>query len=124
MCPGREVFEEAEQVARSLKVMGFREGDQIPVFLRLVPEFISLLLAAEKIGASVLCRDNTLEENVEAAVKAGAKIIFVHDFLSQEEKAAFQAGGIETIITLSPLERGSPGEYAPACPELSGFLLS
>jgi acyl-coenzyme A synthetase/AMP-(fatty) acid ligase len=105
--PWREVFEEAEQVARSLKVMGFREGDQIPVFLRLVPEFISLLLAAEKIGASVLCRDNTLEENVEAAVKAGAKIIFVHDFLSQEEKAAFQAGGIETIITLSPLERGS-----------------
>lgn len=71
----------------------------------------------------MLCRDNTLEENVEAAVKAGAKIIFVHDFLSQEEKAAFQAGGIETIITLSPLERGSR-ESMPQHVRTSGFLLS
>ena len=47
----KTVFEESEKCAKSLKAMGFGEGDQIPVFFRLVPNFIYLLLAAEKIGA-------------------------------------------------------------------------
>lgn len=102
----RSIFDEADQIARSLKAMGFKEGDQIPAYLRLVPEFVSLLLAAEKIGASLLCRDNTLEENVEAAVKAGAKTIFAHDFLSQKEMEAYFAGGVENVILLSPLNHG------------------
>ncbi|MFQ8907313.1 MAG: hypothetical protein ACLR7K_09895 [Subdoligranulum sp.] len=54
------------------------------MFLRSVPEFIYLLLAKlERIGASLLCRDNTLEENIEAVQKANAKVIFVHDFFLQ-----------------------------------------
>lgn len=42
----RTVFEESEKCARSLRAMGFGEGDQIPVFFRLVPNFVYLLLAA------------------------------------------------------------------------------
>lgn len=103
----KTIFDEADQIAKSLRAMGFGEGDQIPVFLRLVPEFISMLLAAEAIGASLLCRDNTLEENVEAAVKAGAKAIFAHDFLSQRELEAFRDGGVEKVILISPLNHGT-----------------
>ena len=44
----KTVFEESEKCARSLRAMGFGEGDQIPVFFRLVPNFVFLLLAAEK----------------------------------------------------------------------------
>lgn len=121
-CPGMEVaaveyygeqvswqtiFDEAEATARGLKALGFGEGDQIPVFLRLVPEFIPLLLAAEKIGASILCRDNTLEENVEAVQKAGAATIFAHDFLSQQELEAYQRAGVVHVILVNPLHRGS-----------------
>ena len=62
----KTVFDQTEKVARSLRAMGFKEGDQIPVFLLSVPEFIPILLAAEKIGASLICRDNTIQENVEA----------------------------------------------------------
>ena len=76
----KTVFEESEKCAKSLKAMGFGEGDQIPVFFRLVPNFIYLLLAAEKIGASLLCRDNTLLENVEAVSKADAKAIALKQF--------------------------------------------
>lgn len=65
----KTVFEESEKCARSLRAMGFGEGDQIPIFFRLVPNFVFLLLAAEKIGASLLCRDNTLIENVEASAE-------------------------------------------------------
>ena len=80
----RELKEQVDLAARSLRAIGFGEGDQIPIFLRAVPEFIYLLLAAEKIGASVLCRDNTLEENIEAVNKSGAKMISAHDFHSHE----------------------------------------
>lgn len=98
-----EVFETANKIAKSLKALGFGEGDQIPVFLRSVPEFISMMLAAEKIGASLLCRDNTIEENVEAVVKSGATTIFAHDFLTIEDMNAYLHGSqVRKIVLLSP----------------------
>ena len=103
----KTVFEESEKCAKSLKAMGFGEGDQIPVFFRLVPNFIYLLLAAEKIGASLLCRDNTLLENVEAVSKADAKAIFAHDFLSKKEMKAYcENAGVKKIILLDPMYYG------------------
>ena len=77
----KTVYEETDRVARALRATGFGEGDEIPVFLRTVPEFIYLLLAAEKIGASILCRDNTLKENCEEVRKSGAKMIIEQHFL-------------------------------------------
>ena len=103
----KTVFEESEKCARSLRAMGFGEGDQIPVFFRLVPNFVFLLLAAEKIGASLLCRDNTLLENVEAVSRADAKAIFAHDFLSQKELRTYCEGaGVKKVILLNPLYYG------------------
>lgn len=99
----RELFEQSDAVAASLRALGFGEGDQIPAFLRTVPEFLYLLLAAEKIGASVLCRDNTLEENLEAVVKAGAKVIFAHDYLSLSELNTYlHDGAVEKVVLLDP----------------------
>ena len=105
---GRDVswerfFVKVDMVVKSMSAMGIKEGDQIPVFYRSVPEFIVLLLAAEKIGASLVCRDNTLQENVDAVKEAGAKIIFVHDFLPKAEVEEYKKqAGVETIISLSP----------------------
>lgn len=103
----KTVFEESEKCARSLRAMGFGEGDQIPVFFRLVPNFVFLLLAAEKIGASLLCRDNTLLENVEAVSKADAKAIFAHDFLAPKELRTYCEGaGVKKVILLNPMYYG------------------
>lgn len=103
----KTVFEEADKTARALRALGFGEGDQIPVYLRMVPEFLFLLLGAEKIGASLLCRDNTVEENVEAARKSKAKAIIAHDFLSKSEMHEFLAhSSVEKIVTISPLHYG------------------
>ena len=100
----KEVKEEINLTASALRALGFKEGDQIPVFLRAVPEFIYLLLAAEKIGASILCRDNTIEENIEAVKKSGAKVIIAHDFLSHEELNKYRReAGIRGAVLLSPL---------------------
>lgn len=97
----KSVFENTEAVARSLRALGFGENDQIPVYLSSVPEFVYLFLAAEKIGASLLCRDNTIEENVEAARKAKAKAIIAHDYLSQEELEQYLANSdVEKVVLL------------------------
>ncbi len=98
-----EMFSNIEKIARSLKAMGVKEGDQIPSFLRSVPEFIMLFLAAEKVGASVLCRMNTLKENVEAVASAGSRFIFAHDFITVDEMNMFLSeSSVEKIILLSP----------------------
>ncbi len=97
----KTVFEQSEAVAHSLKAVGFKEGDQIPVFLASVPEFIYMLLAAEQIGASLLCRDNTLKENVDAVRKSGAKVIFVQDYLSQKELGRYLSDTyVEKVVIL------------------------
>lgn len=97
----KTVFEQSEAVAHSLKAVGFKEGDQIPVFLASVPEFIYMLLAAEQIGASLLCRDNTLKENVDAVRKSGAKVIFVQDYLAQKELGRYLSDTyVEKVVIL------------------------
>ena len=95
------VFQKTEAVARSMRAVGFKEGDQIPVFLSSVPEFIYILLAAEQIGASLLCRDNTLKENVEAVRKSGAKVIIAQDYLAQHELGRFLSDtDVEKVVLI------------------------
>ena len=110
----KQLFEQVDATARGLKALGLGEGDAIPTFLRAVPEFIYLLLAAEKIGASILCRDNTLEENVEAVRRSGAKIIFTQDYLSQRELNAYRHGSDTQIAVLVSPYRSAHYASMPA----------
>ena len=97
-----EFFNKVDEVARSMRAFGLGEGSQIPVMLRATPEYLLVLLATEKIGASLLCRDNTIPENAEAIAKAGAKVMFIHDFATAEEIKAYSEAGIEKFITVDP----------------------
>ena len=97
-----DFLNQADRTAKALKAVGFGVGDQIPVFLRSVPEFLILLLAAEKIGARLVCRDNLPHENAEAVKKTGSSIVFAHDFISQEDITAIEGTSIRRFILLSP----------------------
>lgn len=97
-----EFFRMVDEAARAMRAAGLGCGDQVPALLRSVPEFLVVLLAAERIGASLLCRDNTIEENAEAMAKANAKVLFAHDFITQAEVDAYCAAGIKRIITVDP----------------------
>lgn len=92
-----------EKTARAMRAIGLGEGSQIPVMLQATPEYLAVLIAADRIGAALLMRDNTIEENAEAIAKSNATIMFAHDYISQEEVDAYIAAGIERIITVSPL---------------------
>ncbi|MBR4960132.1 MAG: AMP-binding protein, partial [Clostridia bacterium] len=97
-----KVFCLVEQTVRGLRSMGFGKDDQIPVFLRSVPEFIILLLAAEKIGAALLSCDDLADMKAEIIRTSGKNIAIVHDFISQKEVNAMEEAGVETFICLSP----------------------
>ncbi|WP_432618586.1 AMP-binding protein, partial [Butyricicoccus sp.] len=112
----KEVNEQVDKTARALRALGFGEGDEIPVFLRAVPEFLYLLLAAERIGASLLCRDNTIEENVAAVKQSGAKMIFAHDFLPHDDLNAYRnKAGVHGAVLLSPLHSADRTKIPDYC---------
>ncbi len=97
-----EIFDKADKLAKSLKAVGIDLGDKIPAFLRSVPEFIMILFAAEKIGASVMCRDHLPSENAAEVKKMEATVMFIHDFITQEEINEYEAAGIRKFVLLSP----------------------
>ena len=92
-----------EKTARAMRAIGLGEGSQIPVMLQATPEFLAILITADRIGAALLMRDNTIEENAEAIEKSTATVMFAHDYISQEEVDAYIGAGIEKIITVSPM---------------------
>ena len=81
-----EVLAQADKVAKGFKALGVKENDRIVVFLRAVPEFIFVLLAAEKIGAAILCHDGEPEEKAAAIADAKAKVAVCFDFISESEE--------------------------------------
>lgn len=99
-----QIFASSTRIAKAFVAMGLGVGDQIPVFLRSVPEFIPILIAAERIGASVLIRDNEPHENAEAIRNSGSKLLITHDFLSQDELNEYlTTTQLEKVVVLDPL---------------------
>ncbi len=97
------IFDQVDKAAKSLKAIGVKEGDCVVSFLQSTPTFIILLLATEQIGAQILCRDGDIKECFEAIFKEQAKIVFTHDYLSQEEADFYYSSKtLKHIILVSP----------------------
>lgn len=103
----KEFWQEVEIAAKALTVLGFAEGDRIPVFLQAVPSHYILLLAAEKIGAALICRDDTPEELCYAIRKSKASTAFVHDYVSKEDEELFRS-----TTPMNRMIKVSPYDYA------------
>ncbi len=102
-----QLWEQVDMAAKSLKVLGFGEGDRIPVFLQAVPSHYILLFAAERIGASILCRDDTPQELCFAIRKTTATTVFMHDYISKEEEEL-----VRGTTEVTRLVKVSPFDYA------------
>lgn len=97
------IWNRVDAAARSLKVLGFGVGTRIPVFLQTVPEYLILLLAAEKIGAAIICRDDVPDEIAFAIRKSGADVIFAPDYISKaEEEQYLSETPMKRIVKVSP----------------------
>ena len=98
-------WEEVDKAAKSLKALGFTEGDRIPLFLQAVPAHYILLIAAERIGAVIICRDDVPEELCFAIRKAKSEVVFAMDYTSKEDEELFFATtSMKRMIKVSPYD--------------------
>ena len=102
-----DIFAERDKIAKSLLASGVKENDKLVVILRAVPEFIFILLAAEKIGAAIVCHDGEPEERAAAIRDAKARVVFSNDFITKEdEELYFKDSDLETLVLVSPYTYG------------------
>lgn len=101
----KKLWEEVDKAARSLKVLGFGEGDRIPLFLQTVPAHYILLFAAERIGAAIICRDDIPEELCFAIRKSKSETAFVMDYTSKADEELFrETTPMTRMIKISPYD--------------------
>lgn len=98
-----EVIAERDKVAKAFLALGVKENDKIVVILRAVPEFIFVLLAAEKVGAAIVCHDGEPEERAAAIRDAKAKVVVSNDFITAEdEQLYYKDTDLERLVLVSP----------------------
>lgn len=111
----KEFWGEVDKAAKSLKILGFGEGNRIPVFLQSVPAHFILLIAAERIGAAIICRDDIPEELCFAIRKSKSETAFVMDYTSKSDEDLFRATTpMKRVIKVSPYDyadRKSVADY-------------
>ena len=101
----KEFWGEVDKAAKSLKILGFGEGNRIPVFLQSVPAHFILLIAAERIGAANICRDDIPEELCFAIRKSKSETAFVMDYTSKSDEDLFRATTpMKRVIKVSPYD--------------------
>lgn len=101
----KEFWREVDKAAKSLKILGFGEGNRIPVFLQSVPAHFILLIAAERIGAAIICRDDIPEELCFAIRKSKSETAFVMDYTSKSDEDLFRATTpMKRVIKVSPYD--------------------
>ena len=101
----KEFWGEVDKAAKSLKILGFGEGYRIPVFLQSVPAHFILLIAAERIGAAIICRDDIPEELCFAIRKSKSETAFVMDYTSKSDEDLFRATTpMKRVIKVSPYD--------------------
>ena len=99
-----EVFEMADKTAKAMAAAGVKCGDKISVFMQFQPEFAFMLLAAEKVGAALVCRDGSEEEYIQALHDARGPLCFVQDFETKKMEEIFYecSPELKNIIMLNP----------------------
>lgn len=99
-----DVFAMADKAAKAMVAAGVKCGDHLTCFMQFQPEFLFLLLAAEKVGAALVCRDGSDEEFVQALRDAKGPLCFAHDFFEKDMEELFHAESPELkhIIAINP----------------------
>lgn len=82
-------------------------GDRIPSFLPSTPAYYILLFAAERVGVTVICRDDEPEELCFAIRKSRTDTAFAMDYVSKEDEELFR-----TTTPMTRMIKVSPFEYA------------
>ncbi len=98
-----EMYSKVFEYCKSLKAMGIKKGDQVPVCIANTPEYIYLLLACSFIGATIhLFGDWFNKEYLKDILdKTGSKIAFFSEKYYEEVQDVVEESNIQTPILFS-----------------------
>ena len=113
----KQLWEDVDVAARALKALGLNEGDRVPSFLVSTPAHFILLLAAERIGVAIICRDDEPEELCFAIRKCKTDTAFVMDYLSKEDEPRLKSLTVKTGFPLKVSDESFIGGIKAIIPE-------
>ena len=113
----KQLWEDVDVAARALKALGFNEGDRVPSFLVSTPAHFILLLAAERVGVAIICRDDEPEELCFAIRKCKTDTAFVMDYLSKEDEPRLKSLTVKTGFPLKVSDESFIGGIKAIIPE-------
>lgn len=99
----QSLFSKVYKYAKSLKTMGYKKGDEIPVCMSNIPEFIYIYLAINLIG----CKINSIPEWIDKDYlkmileKSKSKTMFISDDLYTELKEKLKNTNLENLVVVS-----------------------
>lgn len=98
-----EMYARAFEYCKSLKVMGVKKGDQVPVCISDIPEYKILLLACSFIGATIhLVGDWFSKESLLNILnKTNSKVLFVSEDCYSKIFETIEESNIETPVLIS-----------------------
>lgn len=98
-----EFFEHSMEFAKSLKSMGYKKGDEIPILITNMPEFLYLFWAASAIGLRVNVVADWFNENylTEIFNKTGSNTIFMDDLSYENVKNSIDKSNLKNIVMFS-----------------------
>ena len=98
-----DIYARAFEYAKSLKAMGVKKGDQVPVCISDIPEYLVLLLACSFVGATIhLVGDWFDKDSLKAILnKSKAKTMFISEDVYPNVREAIEESNIDTSVLIS-----------------------
>lgn len=99
----KEMFDKADEVAKSMLNIGLKPYDEIGVCVTNSPELVYIILAANKLGIKVNCFGSQFDKEYLSEIIDGtsSKAIFVSDDVYGELKSVLSSKKIDNIIMTS-----------------------
>jgi acyl-coenzyme A synthetase/AMP-(fatty) acid ligase len=98
-----KMFEMAFLYAKSLKALGFKKGDEIPVCVSHTPEYVYMFLAISLIGAKMHIFGEWFNEDYTVDILNSTKsnYVFITDNLYDELKGKIEKANVQNVVSLS-----------------------
>lgn len=99
----KDMFVKSYQYAKSLKQIGYKKGDKIPICITNMPEFIYMFIATSFIGAEANVVSDWFAEDylIDIFNKTKSKTIFIDDISYSAIKKSIEKSNIENIVCFS-----------------------
>lgn len=98
-----DMFVTAYNYAKSLKQMGYKKGDEIPICVSNIPEFIYLILAVSFIGGKINVVGDWFDKDYLKSIlnNTNSKYMFISDDNYEFIKEIIEESNIEKVIMVS-----------------------